>query len=359
MPGTFSTRLLPSMWIHHRTKFITITGIAFIVLFKGVQFKVDKNDFRLEHFKSHIESFYAKTEPGETIVFPEDIGLNVAFEGLESESIADAIRDIYSTNSEYIDSIMKNLGGISLTSALFLSLTDRFARDFYDLFASLSRKYSVYTIACNNMAEFEERGGAYYPVSARVFNTAYVFNTRGELAFRQRKVFLTQMEIELGISPGKIEDVSTFKLEGLNVGIATSLDAFMPEYVSRLLNADVVIQPDANPGKWNGFIENGRWQPEEWMESSYYIAQRVPRVRYVLNPMMVGRMFEISFEGQSNITKKSERGDKLMSFIGNIPTKGFHSIIGIAGMDPEEFIRREEAQLKELEFAEGMVEVEI
>jgi len=324
----------------------------------GVQFKIDERDFS-GGFPEHIKEFYRSTNPGDFIIFPEDIGLLTAFSGIDASSSVEALQAIYSGNQETIDAIVKGDEIENFTSAIFLSLTDKFVRDFYELFSSLSRTYSVYTLACNNMPKFSRMGDIWKFSDPKVYNSAFVFDSVGELLFKQNKVYLTQMEMDLGISGDGISQVSTFTIEGRRFGIAISLDAFVPQYISRLEDAEVIIQPDANPGKWNSVLSNGRWQPEEWMDSAHYIPQRIAKVAYVINPMMVGKLFDVVFEGQSSITKKAQEGDPKMGYIGNLPTTGFHSVLGIPGYDSSLYTARETVSDKLLEYKEGVIEIDL
>ena len=326
--------------------------------FIGVQFKINDDDFK-ENFSAHVENFYRKTDPEDFIIFPEDIGLLTAFSGLTAQSTIEAMQVLYSRNQDVIDAIVREKEIQNFTTAIFLSLTSKFISEFYNLFSSLSKKYSVYTLSCNNMPPILRKGERWEFTEARVYNSAFVFGTSGELLFKQDKVFLTSMELDLGISGGKISQTTPFKLGNKNIGIAISLDAFMPQYLSRLEDADIIIQPDANPGKWNCVLGNGRWQPEEWMDSAYYIAQRIGKVGYVINPMMVGNLFEVRFEGQSSITKKAEETDTKMSYIGNLPSTGFQSILGIPGYDVREAIDRESVSDRLLKYEEGVIEIEL
>jgi predicted amidohydrolase len=328
------------------------------VRFLGIQFKINDGDLN-GNFHSHVEKFFKESKPGDILVFPEDVGLLTAFSGVKGKSISEGIQELYSSNQEKIEAIMRDQGLDNLITGIFLAMTEKFVNDFFDLFSSLSREYGVYSVTCNNMARFERRGGKLKVAGRFVYNTAFVFNPKGNLIFQQDKVFLTQMEKDLGISPGDISRVSTFNLEGREMGIAISLDAFTPGYISRLEGAEIVMQPDANPVKWNSFLENGRWQPEEWMESAYYIAQRTDRTKFVINPMMVGDLLDVRFEGQSSITKKAEDSDTKMSYVGNIPSTGFHSILSAGGYSPNEYLPRESIRNIELRLDEGMVELEI
>ncbi len=325
----------------------------------GVQFSIQERDFKKGGYAEHVESFYRNTEPGDIIVFPEDIGLISAFSGSKVESIAEAMKLFYERSPEDFAELLGKYPGTSAQAIMFLTLTDVFVRDFYDLFSSMSEKYGVYTVACNNMADFNPSEGKYVPADGRMYNSAFVFDVEGSLLFRQRKVFLTGMEIDLGISGGSIDDVSAFKIGGRRFGIAISLDAFTPQYVNRIAESEIILQPDANPGKWNTHLENGRWQPEEWMDSSYYLAQRLPAVEYVVNPMMVGNLMELRFEGESNITRKGRSDDDKIAFIGNQPVTGFHSIIAPEGYQSSVFYQRDTVTDTDLVFKEGTVSVDL
>lgn len=324
----------------------------------GVQFKISERDFN-GGFHEHVEEFYRSTNPGDFLIFPEDIGLLTAFSGIDASSSVEALQAIYSRNQESIDAIIKENQIENFTSAIFLSLTDKFVRDFYELFSSLSRKYSIYTLTCNNMPKFSREGDVWKFSDPKVYNSAFVFDKMGELLFNQNKVYLTQMEKDLGISGDRMSQVSTFTMEGRRFGIAISMDAFVPQYISRLEDAEVIVQPDANPGKWNSVLANGRWQPEEWMDSAHYIPQRIERVMHVINPMMVGNLLDVVFEGQSSITKKAQEVDAKMSYIGNLPTTGFQSVLGIPGYDSSLYTAREAVSDKLLEYEEGVIEIEL
>lgn len=325
----------------------------------GVQFKISSKDFSLDHYHKHVEEFYKKTEPGDVIIFPEDIGLAVAFNGTSDKTIFEAMQSIYLKNKTIIDELQKTFPGASFIKLLFLSLTDVFVKEFHIFFSQMSKKYNVYTVTCNNMAKFKKRGKYYMPINNKVFNTCFVFDKNGKVLFEQDKVNLTQMEKDLGIDSSSLKGVRSFKMNNIKFGIAISLDAFYADYLIKLYDSDIIIQPDANPGKWNAYIENGRWQPEEWMDSSYFIAQRFPKIKYTINPMMVGNILDIIFEGQSCIAKKAEKGDSKMSYVGNPLTTGFFTILGIENFKPTEFISREKIEDRNLDFDEGVVKVEI
>lgn len=324
----------------------------------GAQFRISQEDFSGSNFWRHVENFYRKTEPGDVIVFPEDLGLITAFHDIACHSLPEAMSGITERKSGEIAELSKRFPDVDPTAMIFLALTDSFVDSFYNLSSSLSRKYSVYTVTCNNMADFGKNGDRVEIRDPRIYNTAFVFGTKGELAFAQRKVFLTDMERALSFSGGNLDQVKPFVIDGVRFGIAISLDAFEPEYVARLSGCDVILQPDANPGKWNSYLENGRWQPEEWMESAHYISQRLNSAPFTVNPMMVGPLFEMNFEGQSSITKRAEVQDERMGYVGNLPQTGFSCITRVDGYDPHEFVRREEIEARTLDYPEEVIVLE-
>ncbi|MEM0272680.1 MAG: hypothetical protein QW514_09090 [Thermoprotei archaeon] len=279
--------------------------------------------------------------------------------GTRASDLASAMRELYATHEDEVKRLAGFYVGVGLPTLILLALTDKFVNDFYQRFAELSKKYSTYTVACNSMAPFNKSGDRYLPSEGAVYNEAFIFDPNGGLVASQRKVFLTDMEKELGISGWDLSGVSVFKVGGRGFGVAISLDAFCPEYVSRLSGAEIVVEPDANPVKWASYLDNGRWQPEEWMDSSYYIAQRLGSVKYVVNPFLVGSILGVEFEGQSNITKKASAKDVKLGYIGNIPVTGFHSILPAGSFEPTEFVGREEASNSAISYSDGVVCIEV
>ena len=325
----------------------------------GVQFLIDGEDFDGERFRRHLQKFYEKTEPGDMIVFPEDIGLLTAFAGVSAKTVVDAIMVLNEKLHHEIGNLAKRFPDADPRELLFSALTEIFVENFYRVFSALSSEYEVYSVACNNMAAFKGVGSEYSLASPRIYNTAFVFGTDGNELFRQNKVFLTDMEKAIGITSGDLADVRTFSIAGRRYGIAISLDAFTPGYVAKLSDSDIVLQPDANPVKWNSFLANGRWQPEEWMDSSFYISQRLERVSYVVNPMMVGRLLDLAFEGESNITKKAESSDPPMGFVGNGLSTGFHSIMPPSGFSSGREVPRDTLRGRDLSFSEGSLTISL
>ena len=85
------------------------------------------------------------------------------------------------------------------------------------------------------------------------------------------------------------------------------------------LGANLVIQDEANPGRWTGADGNGieQWQPLSWMGSTYR-AVSDPSVHFDYNvtAMMVGNLADLPFDGQSAITQRG-LGGRGCHYVGN------------------------------------------
>ena len=83
------------------------------------------------------------------------------------------------------------------------------------------------------------------------------------------------------------------------------------------LGVDTVIQAEANPGRWAADGGGGYWQPLEWMGSAWRaVADPTVRFRYAVNPMMVGNLLDLDFDGQSAILARGHHG-RLRAYVGN------------------------------------------
>ena len=235
--------------------------------------------------------------------------------------------------------------GISLVRSLLLSLTDALYRPFVTTLSRLAAQHSIYLSAStiiphvhcstslSDIGSFGQRmsGKVYLPVGPEVYNTGLLWGPDGQLTGTTDKVFLTESEkTVLDLVPGDLDRVQTFATEFGNVGLAISLDAFMPQYLQKLntLGTQIVIQNDANDQLWAAPSKTCAWQPQEWLNSVLGSVQDdYPNLLYNICAMQVGNFFDIIFDGQSSITRKSDRQpDSCHNFVGN---DGFaHTITG-------------------------------
>ena len=234
---------------------------------------------------------------------------------------------------------------ISLVRALLLSLSDRMYRPFTKTLSQLAAKHNIYlsasTIAPHvrlstsmaDIARVERRQErkVYLPDGPEVYNTGFLWGPDGKLIGTTDKVFLTESEKSiLDLAPGDLECVQAFETEMGRVGMAISLDAFTPEYLERLdsQGTRIVIQNDANDAPWASACKTCQWRPQEWLNSVLGSLQdEYPNLYYNVCSMQVGNFYDIPFDGQSSITKKSDREpDPQCNFVGN---EGFvHTLTG-------------------------------
>jgi hypothetical protein len=191
--------------------------------------------------------------------------------------------------------------------------------------------------------------------SDNVYNEVFMWGPRNvrrtgpsilrNLVARNKKVPLTPIEQDLQFTPGPatgaaaVANVRPYRLPGTRarIAFATSLPAFVygdppasvnpcsdtSKYYMRCLDrlgANLVIQDEANPGRWTGADGDGveMWQPLSWMTSTWRTAAD-PSVHltYNVTPMMVGNLADLAFDGQSAITQRGLRGPRRCHYIGN------------------------------------------
>ena len=253
--------------------------------------------------------------------------------------------------------------------ALLLAATDTSARAVSQTFSDIARDFGVYVVASNNQAGFREThdpaevalfgdpdvddGTAYVATSGRVPNRTFLWGpddidpaapqgTRN-LIFTNQKVPLTPLEIDLlGLSPGPsrgragIRNAAGAEVAGFRLGFATSLPAFTYGtpfgrtaahpcrntartymHCMEARGVDVVVQAEANPGRWAGPGGRSDWQPLEWMDSTWRsVADPAVSFDYNITAHMVGNLFDLAFDGQTAITARHERS-RPRQYVGN------------------------------------------
>ena len=242
----------------------------------------------------------------------------------------------------------------------FLGPTDTLARGWMQVFSDMARRYDIHILGSNTQAPFRESRdpseiaafrdpdlpqpeSVYVATEGNVYNEVFMWGPRDvreegprplrNVVAQNRKVPLTPLEQQLEVSDGPsggpdgIENVRPYRLPGTEarISFATSLPAFVfghgigkppPDvdpcsdtslYYMRCLDklgTNVVIQDEANPGRW-AVTQPGGWQPLEWMSSSWrHVGDRSVSFDYNVTPFMVGNLADIVFDGQSSIAQR-------------------------------------------------------
>lgn len=259
-------------------------------------------------------------------------------------------------------------GGATPFAQTFLAGTDTFARGWMQTFSDLAKRYRVYILGSNNQAEFRESvdpteiaafadpdvaepRSAFVATRPEVYNEAFVWGPRNvtkdgpaplrNVVYSNKKVPLTPIENALSLTPGPssgpdaIANIKPYRIAGTKakMSIATSLPAF--RYVGDLspfgepldaaidpcsdtakyymlcmdrLGANLVMQDEANPGRWATELGT-EWQPLEWMGSSWRaVADPIVDFDYNVTPFMVGNLADLVFDGQTSITQRGLKG---------------------------------------------------
>ena len=308
------------------------------------------------------------------VVFGEDIGLPAAFLGARAadareEATAEAaylkVAIAYEKSVVHYTQVYPQ---ISFNRAISLALTDTMARAFFGTFPALAREHGVWLSACTLLAdtmestdpadiaafgdpELADQSSVYLPVDEQVYNVCYLWDDAGEVVGASRKVNLVALEGPslLDLSPELLGNVEAFDTPFGRVAIAISLDAFVPGYVEHLndLGAQIVLQNDANPGAWavdqpkgghDGPMDGSLvWQPEEWEDSTLRMVRdpAYPAIEFNVCPMIVGNLFDISFDGQSSITARHPPADDpTRAYVGNAASPLFLALGPWAYPDP-------------------------
>ena len=270
-------------------------------------------------------------------------------------------------------------GPLDTRKELLLAATDTFVRAFSLTFSDIARDYGLYVVASNNMATYREThdpaevalfgdpdatdGRAFVATSGRVPNATFLWGPRDvhrgapagatNLLYRNEKVPLTESEKTLlaldegpASGPAGIANARGWVVAGHRLGFGTSLPAFAWGYpfgkrpkgfqpcgdlrrtYAACMDAqgvDVLVQSEANNGRWAGNGGQGYWQPLEWMGSAWRaVADPTLRIRYAVNPFLTGNLLDMPFDGQSAILARGARA-RPTTYVGNLPRERVES----------------------------------
>lgn len=180
---------------------------------------------------------------------------------------------------------------VSPVRALLLARAAETERIYLSAFTRAAREYGAWIIAGSAILRWGE--------TRRVYNTAPVITPTGHVIYRQHKVNLVEMEGRggLDIEGAPLNYMSVVQSPFGNLGVAICLDAFFAPVRERLkgLGAEILVQPSANNHPWN------EWQQNDWLRSSYQAVVENGEFPLAVNPMLVGGLWDLIFEGQSSI----------------------------------------------------------
>jgi hypothetical protein len=197
-------------------------------------------------------------------------------------------------------------------------------------FARVAREHQLWIVAGTAYLPRNARaaGEGFEPLDARVYNVALTYSPDGKLVAETRKQNLvpTQEDV-LHLSAGDERDLPLVETEFGKLATLICYDGFDEAHtrdepgfracgvVVDALGAEIVAQPSANAWAWDApwaFNEPGEslLRREQWFdEGMFKQLKRCASIRYVVNPQLVGRMFEHRFEAPSLILERTPAGE--------------------------------------------------
>jgi len=180
----------------------------------------------------------------------------------------------------------------------------------------------------------------------QAYNTAFIFSPAGRILGRTYKINLTAgAESHAGIARAPLSQLLPFDTPVGRLGVAICLDGFHSGVIERLdgLGAQIIVQPSANHAPWSRPWPADRrfTEGEAWLRFGLR-AQLQDRcnIRYGLNPMMVGGVFDLLPRGRSSIVEKLALATVPLVTRGGVPEEQFPGIVKLAATaDKEEIIR--------------------
>ena len=223
---------------------------------------------------------------------------------------------------------------VSPIRALQLAASDENAALYLHTCRDLAREYGVY-LCCGSapLPRYRLSAAGLEREPGVLTNQTVIFGPGGELIGCTDKVHLTPAEEAGGVdlTPGRLSELRVFPTPVGDLGVAISLDAFRRDVIGRLeaQGCTVLLQPDANASPWTApeglppDPAHVRDQPVAWLESSWAVTERSPTIRYAVNPMVVGNLLDLSFDGQSAITGPAAEAPEPRSYVLTGPRPGF------------------------------------
>jgi hypothetical protein len=219
----------------------------------------------------------------------------------------------------------------SLEECLYVATAPRVHRAMWSTFSDIARDFGLWVVAGSALLPKNRLGAdtpEFEPESARTYNTSYTFSPDGRCVAVTRKVNLvpTQEDV-VRLSPGRPEELEVVSTPFGRLGTLICYDGFREPHTStepafvpaaRLLDtlgADIIAQPSANAWPWDApwaFNAPGEMQLrcEQWFnEGLYSQLSELSRVRYAVNPQLVGSFFDNVFEAPSLILERAHSGE--------------------------------------------------
>lgn len=224
--------------------------------------------------------------------------------------------------------------------ALFVAHALQAYRAYVGAFAEAARRTGATIVAGSHFLPpiENEASRGLHVADGRVQNVSYTFSPTGSILGRSAKRYLTRgLESRLGLSRAPAESLRVLETPAGRLGVALCLDGFYSSVLETFdgLGVDIIVQPSANYAPWTR-----RWPPdgtysegEAWLSLGLRAGVRGRQnIRYGVNPMLVGGLFELRAEGRTSIVANPRY---LVA-----ETEGYGGVLALAqSYDREEIVR--------------------
>lgn len=283
-----------------------------VIALAAVQARIAVEDFRSEDtFKAAVDTLMKQAVEAmpegvpRLVVFPEDFGAGLLLlDGADALEGATGLRGaVASLVRQHFTAVTtrRMRHRVGWVRALALHKAEDVFRVYRRTFAEAARRYDAHVLAGTVLLpriQWSEDGGV-QAEGGDVFNVAYLFGPDGSVIGSQRKSFLIDLEGSeaLDLCAAPVEELAVYDTTLGRIGIAVCLDGFQKPVIERLrsLGVDIFLQPSANPQPWD------EEQQRDWLNGSWKAVVEGGLGVYAVNPMLVGELLDIAFEGQSSI----------------------------------------------------------
>ena len=249
------------------------------------------------------------------VAFPELIGLPLLFylerqtkvSTVKASTVQDAALELL--RSDWLGALRLGVTYRYLgISSLILPRAVQMHRTLVRAFSFAAQRHNAFIVGGSSFLPTVDREAVRgeHIADPRVQNVSYLFAPSGRLLHRSAKLNLTGgMESRLGLTREKSVTASRTPLGEITTLIC--YDAFFDSLVARAdaLGASILVQPSANAAQWRGpwSADAKLLEGEEWLARGLpALIQHRTNLRYGVNPMLVGKLFDLSFEGCSSIS---------------------------------------------------------
>lgn len=254
----------------------------------------------------------ANRDPSEPalVAFPELIGLPLLFylnRKTDASTVRDAALELLRSNWRVALDLSFTHRYFSVSNLILPRAVDMH-RTLVAAFSLAAQRFDTHIVAGSSFLPVidHEAATGEHIANPRVQNVSYLFTPSGRLLHRSAKLNLTGgIESSLGLS--RETSVTSSRTVIGEITTLICYDAFFDSLVARAdaFGASILVQPSANAAPWRGpwSADATKLEGQEWLARGLpaLIQQRV-NLRYGVNPMLVGTLFDLTFEGCSSIS---------------------------------------------------------